>query len=143
MSTGCTTRWWQEEECCPTDLRYTYSYCSNEAVRRWPCCTDEVGFGVKPTTWRCNNAYQPASPCPCVDGCVCSPGGSMSQGYSSPQMESIYTPQASEPDELLLEPTPVETGQSMEPSDEWQSSPNELFSPPANQPPVDHTNPFR
>ncbi len=55
LTSGC--RLYQSEECCPTDLRYTYSVCSNEAVRRLPCGPDEYDYGLKPTMWR-TDAYE-------------------------------------------------------------------------------------
>lgn len=43
---------YEVEECCPTDLRHTYSIFNNEAVRHLPCGTDEYNYGMKPTFWR-------------------------------------------------------------------------------------------
>ena len=43
----------QQELCCPTDIRRQQSWIwGNDAIFRYPCCTDEVYAGYKPTCWR-------------------------------------------------------------------------------------------
>jgi len=62
LMSGC--RMYKVEECCPTDLRHTYSVFNNEAVRHLPCGPDEYDYGTKPTLWRSGGFSWSAEPIP-------------------------------------------------------------------------------
>lgn len=140
LISGCASvEQYKAEECCPTDLRHTYGHCSNDAVRQMPCYTDEVDFGVKPTVWRCNTSYRPASPCPCVDNCNCQPNAT-----AVPQYEIIESRETAQPAAPQTVPAskvpraPTIAPESIDANDAYE----QLRLEPQGQPPMQSDSPF-
>ena len=129
----------QQEICCPTDIRKQQSWIwGDDAIFDYPCCTDEMYHGHKPTCWREWDA--PASVwrddfCGPMNHCVTSqpdityaesPERLLPPGQLTPQPEPSDTDEAEPKDDPL---PPPEEGAEQSDDAQQEAEPNAEAAP--------------